>query len=245
MTGFSAAEAEFLFNASFVFFWSKLRDFDGINDHSVRVMGFGIQGVGEGMVGLVGGLHVSFGNVVRSLPLSLEGDGFLVPFLDGGGDGIHRHDVVHQGWWNSCREVSNQDVGIGDVGEGYVVFESGNILHQGGEVDVVLHILSHALGRQPGNGVSGDIVVLEHRVELSDKVSKSSKSKRSSRDGALAEGRCPGEGRSSGHVQEGESNLFVDVVIDCFVNKKVELHGVQPMLGFFVRSIKRFGDANV
>ena len=126
-----------------------------------------------------------------------------------------------------------------------MVFESGNILCQGGGVDAVLHILSHALGRQPGNGVSGDVVVLERRVELSNKVGKSSESKRSSRDGTLAEGRCPGEGRSFGHVQEGESNLFVDVVIDCFVNKKVELHGVQPVLGFFIRSIKRFGDADV
>ena len=89
MTGFSAAEAEFLLNASFAFFWGKLIDFDGIDDHSVRVMGFGIRGVGEEMVGLVGGFHVPFGNVICSLPLSLEGDGFLVPFFDGGGDSIH------------------------------------------------------------------------------------------------------------------------------------------------------------
>ena len=108
-----------------------------------------------------------------------------------------------------------------------MVFEGGNILRQGG-----------------GVGVSGDIMVLERRVELSDEVGKSSEGERSSRDGALAEGRCPSEGRSFGHVREGESNLFVIVVIDCFVNKKVELHGVQPVLGFFIRSIKRFRDAD-
>ena len=68
------------------------------------------------MVGLVGGFGVPFGDVISSLPLSLEGDCFLVPLVNGGGDGVHRHDAAHQGGWYSCGEVSDQDVGIGDVG---------------------------------------------------------------------------------------------------------------------------------
>ena len=95
-------------------------------------MGFGIRGVGEGVVGLVGGLGVSFGDVISSFPLGLEGDGLLVPFIDGGRDGVHGHDSVHERWWDSCGEVSDQDIRIGDVGEGYVVLESGNIFHQRG-----------------------------------------------------------------------------------------------------------------
>ena len=55
MAGFSAAEAEFLFNATFVFFWGELGDFDGVDDHGIRVMGFCIRVVGKGVVGLVGG----------------------------------------------------------------------------------------------------------------------------------------------------------------------------------------------
>ena len=55
MAGFPAAEAEFLFNATFAFFWGKLRDFDGINDHGVGVVGLGVGGVREGMIGLVRG----------------------------------------------------------------------------------------------------------------------------------------------------------------------------------------------
>ena len=42
MAGFSAVEAELLLNASFAFFWSKLGDSDGIDDHGVGVVGFGI-----------------------------------------------------------------------------------------------------------------------------------------------------------------------------------------------------------
>ena len=42
MAGFAAAEAEFLFDASFAFFWGKLRDLDGVDDHGVGVVGFGV-----------------------------------------------------------------------------------------------------------------------------------------------------------------------------------------------------------
>ena len=42
MAGFLAVEAELLLNASFAFFWSKLGDSDGIDDHGIGVVGFGI-----------------------------------------------------------------------------------------------------------------------------------------------------------------------------------------------------------
>ena len=42
MAGFAATEAEFFFDASFAFFRGKLRDSDGVDDHSVGVMSFGI-----------------------------------------------------------------------------------------------------------------------------------------------------------------------------------------------------------
>ena len=87
-------------------------------------------------------------------------------------------------------------------------------------------------------------MVFKRGVELCDKVGKSFKGERCSRDGALAEGHCSSEGRFFGHVREGEGNLFVIVVIDCLVNEKVELHGVQPVLRFFIRSIKCFGNAD-
>ena len=55
----------------------------------------------------MGGLRISLGNVVGSLPLGLESDSLLVPFFDGGGDGIHGHDSAHERWWNPCGEVSD------------------------------------------------------------------------------------------------------------------------------------------
>ena len=218
VAGFSAAEAEFLFNAALAFFWGELRDLDRVHDHSVGVVGLGVDGVREGVVGLMRRPRVSFGDVVGSLPLSLESDGLLVPFVDGGGDGVHGHDAAHERGWDSCGEVSDQDVGIGDIGEGDMVLEGGNIFRQRGGVRVVLFAFLHSLGGKPGDGIPGDIVVLKRGVELCNEVSKSPEGKHCSRDSALAKGRCPGKGRSFGHVGEGEGDLFVVIIIDRFVD---------------------------
>ena len=107
MSGFSAVEAEFLLNAAFALFWGKFGDFDRIHDHGVRVVGLGVGGVGEGVVGLMRRLRVPFGNVVGSFPLSLESDGLFVPFIDGGGDSVHGHDAAYQGGWDPCGEISD------------------------------------------------------------------------------------------------------------------------------------------
>ena len=96
MSGLSAMEAEFLLDAASAFFRGELRDFDGVDDHGVGVMGFGVRGVGERVVGLVGGFRVSLGDIISSFPLGLEGDSLLVPFVDSGGNRVHRHDSAHE-----------------------------------------------------------------------------------------------------------------------------------------------------
>ena len=146
MAGFSAAKAKFLLNATFAFFWGKLGDLDCIHDHSVGVVGLGVGGVREGVVGLMRRPRVSLGDVVGALPLGLEGDGLLVPFVDGGGDGVHGHDSAQEWWWDSCREVSDQDIGVGDIGKGDMVLKGGNVFRQRGGVRVVLLALLHSLG---------------------------------------------------------------------------------------------------
>ena len=147
VAGFPAAKAELLFNAAFAFFWGKFGDLDRIHDHGVGDVGLGVGGVREGVVGLMGRPRIPFGDVVGSLPLSLESNGLLVPFIDGRGDGVHGHDTAHERGRDSCGEVSDQDVGIGDIGKGDVVLECGDILRQRGGVRVVFLALLHSLGR--------------------------------------------------------------------------------------------------
>ena len=146
MTRFSAAEAELLFNATVLFFRGKLGDFDGIDDHGVGIVSLSVGGVGEGVIGLVRGFRVSFGDVVSSLPLGLEGNGFLVPFVNGGRDGVHGHDSAHERGWDFCGEVSDQNICVGDAGKGYVILEGGNIFRQRGGVQVIFLTLLHSLG---------------------------------------------------------------------------------------------------
>ena len=134
MSRFLAAEAEFFLNTMFAFFWGEFGDFDSVDDHGIGVMSFGGRGVGEGVVCLVGDFGVSSGNVVSLLPLGLESSGLLVPFIYGGGNSVHGHDVLHQRGWNSCGKVSDQNVGVRDVGKGDVVSEHRDIFHERGGV---------------------------------------------------------------------------------------------------------------
>ena len=43
----------------------------------------------------MGGFGAPPGDVISSLPLSLEGEGFLVPIINGGRHSVHGHDAAH------------------------------------------------------------------------------------------------------------------------------------------------------
>ena len=72
--------------------------------------------------------------------MSLEGDGLLVPVINGGGDGVHRHDSVHEGGRDAGKEVSNKNILVSDACEGRVVFKMRDILNRDWGVGVVLSL---------------------------------------------------------------------------------------------------------
>ena len=113
--GLSAMEAESFLHAFLTFFSREFPYFDDIYIHGVGVMSFGRGG--EGVVRLMGGFGVSFGDLFCAFPLGLERDGFLVPVFDGGGDSVHGHDSTHEGGGDSGREISDKDILVGDVCE--------------------------------------------------------------------------------------------------------------------------------
>jgi hypothetical protein len=88
-------------------------------------------------------------------------------------------------------------------------------------------------------------MVSEGFLTLGNELSKSSKDDGGARDGALAESDCPDESRSFGHVEEGESNLFVMGVVDYFVDMEIKLDSVQPLEELYVGVIKGFGGSNM
>ena len=60
------------------------------------------------------GFGVPFGNFFSSFPLGLEGDSFLVPIIDGGGNSVHRHDSAHEGGRDVLR-LSTPNISITDL----------------------------------------------------------------------------------------------------------------------------------
>ena len=66
---------------------------------------------------------VFFRDFLSSLPLSLEVDGFGVPFLDGSWHSVHEHDPLHEGGGYSSGEVSNEDILVFDIGLGDMILK--------------------------------------------------------------------------------------------------------------------------
>ena len=145
------------------------------------------------------GFGVLFEDFISALPLDLEGDGFLIPVVDGGGDSVHGHNAAHEGGGNAGREISTKDILVEDVHKRGVVFEVRNILNKSQGVGVVLHF-GHVFSEEPSDGITSGIVVFEHSFKLLGEVGEGSNGDNSTRDGTLSEGSCPCEGRSFSHI---------------------------------------------
>ena len=89
-------------------------------------------------------------------------------------------------------------------------------LERRGELPI---LFSHVMGRQPGDGVPGCVLVLKSQLELLEKVVPGSKGYGGASDGIFSEGVCPGQGGPFSHIREGEDNLLHVIVvghlIDC------------------------------
>ena len=223
MSGLSATEAESFLHTFLAFFGSKFSSFDDVHIHGVWVSGLG--GVGERLVGLVSGSGVLLGDFVGTFPLGLEGNGFFIPAVDGGGDSVHRHNTTHEGRRDASREISNEDILVSDFCKGGVILEVGDVFDEGWGVDIVLSLV-HAFGREPGNGVTGGVMVFKRCFKLGDKGREGSHGYGGAGDGVLPECGRPGESGSFGHVGESEGDHLVISIIDFVVDEKIEAYSI-------------------
>ena len=83
-----------------------------------------------------------------------------------------------------------------------------DILNKGRGVGVVFSF-GHAFSGEPGNGITGGVMVFECGFKLCSEVGEGSNGDSSTEDSILLEGGCPGEGRSFGHVRQSEGNFLV------------------------------------
>ena len=108
-----AAEAKTFLNANLSFLWSELPDMYGIHVHSIWVLGLSSRDGGE--VRAYGRREgfVVFGSLGHDLvglvPLGLEPFSFGIPFIDGGGYGVHGVDMVHECWIESFSNKGDKD----------------------------------------------------------------------------------------------------------------------------------------
>ena len=159
MSRLSAMEAESFLHTLLAFFSHKVSYFDDVYVHGIRVLGFG--GIGEGLVRLMSRFGVLLGDFIGAFPLGLEGDGLFIPVVDGSRDGVHGYNATHEGGRDASREISDEDVLVGDAWEGGV----GDILNEGRGIGVVFP-LGHAFGGEPGDSIAGGVVVFERSLCL-------------------------------------------------------------------------------
>ena len=93
-----------------------------------------------------------------------------------------------------------------DAGVGGVTLEGQDItLEQRRELSI---FLDHSVGGQPGDSISGSVLVFKSMLELVKEVVLGAEGYSGASDGILLEGVSTSQGRSFSHIQESKSDLL-------------------------------------
>ena len=82
--------------------------------------------------------------------------------------------------------------------------------------------LGHPFGREPSDGISFYIMVLESSFKVGNKHGEGFHGDGGANKGFLTEGGCPSEGGSFGHVGEGEDDFLHIRVVYFLIYCEVE-----------------------
>ena len=120
---------------------------------------------------------ISSSDLIGTVSLSLEINCLFIPVADGSGDGVHGHDMTHEGGGNSGGIVSNENIFIINVGHGHIVLKKGGVLGEGWGVlgegwgvlvspSILSRFLDHSFGGEPGDGISFYVMMFKCGLKL-------------------------------------------------------------------------------
>ena len=94
--------------------------------------------------------------------------GFGILFIDQIGDGVKGHDLLHEWSGDSSGEATDEDIMVCDASTGDVALKGQDIALEGqGELCI---LFDHVLGGEPGDNISGSVLMFECCLELSEEV---------------------------------------------------------------------------
>ena len=111
----------------------------------------------------------------------------------------------------------SEDIVVGDLREGYIVLEFGNIGGEGRFEDSIMLDL-HPLGGEPSYCVPYGVLMFEALVKGFDKVIKRSHGDGPSGQGFGSKGGGPGKGWALGHIRQRKGYLLGVHVVHIFVD---------------------------
>ena len=170
------------------------------------------------------------------IPLILEVGYFGVPVINFVWDSIEGHDPPHEQDRDSSSKEANEDIVVCNASVGGVTLKGQDVtLKRWRELPI---FLCHVMGREPGNGISGSILILKGFLEFSKEVIPGSEGYSGADEGIFLEGISPGQGGPFSHVGEHKHDFLYISIIGFLIDSKIKLNGVYPQDSSFIGMLR-------
>ena len=164
---------------------------------------------------------------------------FLIPASDGGGNGVHGLDMLHNPDRDSSQKVRDQGGGV----FGFVILGTDDIQFELVGIFLELFSGSDVSGGEPAHGFLLDVGIPKGSFEICFEGNKSPKELVGKT--LLVTDLGPCSSRPLFHIGQGIGNFPVVIVVEGIIDKEVESDRVQPSLGCFCFSIIFIGTSDM
>lgn len=168
---------------------------------------------------------------VGAFPLSFEVDGPAVPVVDGGRNGVHRHDSPHEGGINPHSKIIDEDALVGDSTDRDFVFERLDVRFEG-------KFLGDLSSGEPSYSIALGIFMDKGRLEVAAEVIECPEVNRVMPQGGMRKSGRPDFGGILGHVGQCKDDFLFVIIVELLVQVKVKSYGQQPGFCFGGSTVK-------